>query len=66
MIDLIFYILFVIISLYIFLKAIFYAIYEIKTQNNKSGRNWYYYIFCYCYYIFYCCCAYEMIKKEGF
>ena len=47
--DLVFNILFVIASLYVFLKAVFYAIYEIKTQNNKAGRNWGYCVFCDCY-----------------
>lgn len=37
MIDLIFNILFVIVSFYIFIKTIFYAIYEIKAENNKTG-----------------------------
>ena len=52
MIDLIFNILFVIVSLYIFIKTIFYAIYEIKAENNKIGRNWCYCIF-YAYYYFF-------------
>ena len=37
MIDLVFHVLFVIASLYVFLKAVFYAVYEIKTQDNKAG-----------------------------
>lgn len=37
MIDLVFHVLFVIASLYVFLKAVFYAVYEIKTQNNNVG-----------------------------
>ena len=65
MIDLVFYVLFVIASLYVFLKTVFYAIYEIKTQDNKAGRNWCYYIFCGRYCIFYCGCAYEMIKRNN-
>lgn len=63
--DLVFNILFVITSLYVFLKAIFYAIYEIQTQDNKAGRNWGYCIFCDCYCICYCCYAYEMIKRKN-
>lgn len=37
MVNLFFHIFFIITSIYVFLKSIFYAIYEIKTQNNKSG-----------------------------
>ena len=52
MLDLVFHILFVIVSLYVFLKAIFYAVYEIKTQDNKAGRYWCDCVFCACYCIF--------------
>lgn len=31
------YILFIVLILYSFLKAVSYAIYEIKKENNKSG-----------------------------
>lgn len=37
MINLIFHIIFFVTSIYVFLKSIFYSIYEIQTQNNKSG-----------------------------
>ena len=35
--SIIYFIVFLIITLYILLKAIGYAIYEIKEQNNKIG-----------------------------
>lgn len=65
MIDLAFNILFVIVSLYIFLKTVFYAVYEIRNQDNKAGRNWAYCIFCDCFCIFYCSCIYEIIKRKN-
>ena len=37
MLNLIYYFLFITFSLYVLLKTIFYGLYEIKTQNNKSG-----------------------------
>lgn len=32
-----YHIVFIIITIFILLKTIFYGLYEIKTQNNKSG-----------------------------
>lgn len=63
MIDLVFHVLFIVTSLYIFFKTAFYAIYEIKTQDNKAGRNWCYCIFCDYHSICYCSYIYEMIKN---
>ena len=37
MVDIFFNFLFIIFSIYVLLKTIFYALYEIKTQENKSG-----------------------------
>ena len=37
MVDIFFNFLFLIFSIYVLLKIIFYALYEIKTQENKSG-----------------------------
>ena len=37
MVDIFFNSLFIIFSIYVLLKTIFYALYEIKTQENKSG-----------------------------
>lgn len=37
MVDIFFNFLFIIFSIYVLLKTIFYALYEIKTENNKSG-----------------------------
>lgn len=35
--SLLYHIVFVIITIFILLKIIFYGLYEINTQNNKSG-----------------------------
>ena len=35
--DYIFHLIFVFISLIVLIKTIFYGIYEIKTEHNKSG-----------------------------
>ena len=37
MVNIIYDFLFLIFSIFVLLKLFFYAIYEIKTQNNKSG-----------------------------
>ena len=37
MINYFFYFLFFIFSIFVFLKSVFYALYEIKSQDNKSG-----------------------------
>lgn len=37
MVDIFFNFLFIIFNIYVLLKTIFYALYEIKTQENKSG-----------------------------
>ena len=37
MVDIFFNFLFIIFSIYVLLKTILYALYEIKTQENKSG-----------------------------
>ena len=37
MVDIFYHFLFLIFSVFVLLKSIFYALYEIKTQNNKSG-----------------------------
>ena len=37
MVNIFFNFLFIIFSIYVLLKTIFYALYEIKTQENKSG-----------------------------
>ena len=37
MVNIFFHFLFLVFSLYVFLKTVFYALYEIKTQSNKSG-----------------------------
>lgn len=37
MVDIFFNFLFIIFNIYVLLKIIFYALYEIKTQENKSG-----------------------------
>ena len=37
MVDIFFNFLFIIFSIYVLLKTIFYALYEIKSQDNKSG-----------------------------
>ena len=37
MVDIFFFFLFIIFSIYFLLKTIFYALYEVKTQENKSG-----------------------------
>lgn len=37
MINYFFYFLFFIFSIFVLLKSVFYALYEIKTQDNKSG-----------------------------
>lgn len=35
--NLLYHIIFVIITLFILIKTIFYGLYEINTQNNKNG-----------------------------
>lgn len=37
MVDIFYHFLFLIFSIFVLLKSIFYALYEIKNQNNKSG-----------------------------
>ena len=37
MVDIFFNFLFIIFNIYVLLKTIFYDLYEIKTQENKSG-----------------------------
>lgn len=37
MLNTIYHIFFLLVSIFIFLKVVGYAIYEINTQNNKSG-----------------------------
>ena len=35
--DIIFHFIFIVVSLFILIKTIFYGVYEIKTEKNKSG-----------------------------
>lgn len=37
MVNIFYHFLFLIFSIFVLLKSIFYALYEIKTQDNKSG-----------------------------
>lgn len=37
MVNVFYHFLFLIFSIFVLLKSIFYALYEIKTQDNKSG-----------------------------
>lgn len=37
MINIFYHFLFLVFSVFVLLKAVFYALYEIKTQNNKTG-----------------------------
>ena len=37
MINIFYHFLFLIFSIFVLLKSVFYALYEIKTQDNKSG-----------------------------
>lgn len=37
MINIFYHFLFFIFSVFVLLKSVFYALYEIKTQDNKSG-----------------------------
>ena len=37
MLNFIQYVLFIIFSIYVFIKTLAYALYEIKTENNKFG-----------------------------
>ncbi|MCI8444727.1 MAG: hypothetical protein HFJ37_06270 [Clostridia bacterium] len=50
MIGLIYDLIFLLITIYVLLKVIGYAIYEIKTLHNKIGRN--------CCNCFFCSCGY--------
>jgi len=36
-VDIFYHFLFLMFSIFVLLKSIFYALYEIKTENNKSG-----------------------------
>lgn len=37
MVNIFYHFLFFVFSIFVLLKSIFYALYEIKTQDNKSG-----------------------------
>ena len=37
MVNIFYHFLFLIFSVFVLLKSVFYALYEIKTQSNKSG-----------------------------
>ena len=37
MVNIFYHFLFLIFSVFVLLKSVFYALYEIKTQDNKSG-----------------------------
>lgn len=37
MVNIFYHFLFLIFSVFVLLKSVFYALYEIKTQENKSG-----------------------------
>ncbi len=37
MVDIFYRVLFLLFSIFVLLKSVFYALYEIKSQNNKSG-----------------------------
>lgn len=37
MVDIFYHFLFLMFSIFVLLKSIFYALYEIKTENNKPG-----------------------------
>jgi hypothetical protein len=36
-VNIFYHFLFLVFSVFVLLKAVFYALYEIKTQNNKTG-----------------------------